>query len=144
MTTSSRPHPRSVARRASDARITTNVDQRLGQRIRSRRLELGISQQELAERLGLTFQQVQKYEKGANRVAVSRLVDIAAALETPPASFLDGLTNSREAKTPVGLAERVLATRDGHRLMFLFVAITNERIRKRIVDLAEAVIEDEE
>lgn len=144
MTTSFRTPPNRSARKASDARTTTNVDQRLGQRIRSRRLELGMSQQELAERLGLTFQQVQKYEKGANRVAVSRLVNIAAALDAPPASFLDGLTNAREGKTPVGLAERVLATRDGHRLMFLFVAIKNERIRKRIVDLAEAMIEEEE
>ena len=65
----------------SDERAANAVDKKVGQRVRSRRLEIGMSQERLAELLGVTFQQVQKYEKGVNRIAVGRLLDIATALE---------------------------------------------------------------
>ena len=66
----------------NDERSANLIDRRLGQRLRARRLEAGLSQERLAELLGLTFQQVQKYEKGVNRIAASRLFDIAVARAT--------------------------------------------------------------
>lgn len=72
-------------------RAATKFDAALGARIRARRLDLDMSQERLAERLGLTFQQVQKYERGINRIAAERLVDIAHALELPIFELVDGL-----------------------------------------------------
>ena len=123
------------------ARGATNIDQLVGQRLRARRLEIGMSQEHLADLLGITFQQVQKYEKGVNRVAVGRLLDIAVALEISPGSFLDGLA-AVELNGGAGLAETALATPEGHKLMCLFATIKNPRVRKRVLDLAEAVVEN--
>ena len=69
----------------NDERAANAIDRKIGQRVRSRRLEIGMSQERLAELLGITFQQVQKYEKGVNRIAASRLFDISAALQQPVA-----------------------------------------------------------
>jgi DNA-binding transcriptional regulator YiaG len=68
----------------------TKIDQAVGARIRLRRMELAVTQEKLAEQIGVTFQQVQKYEKAANRVGASRLYSIAAALGVDPAYFLTG------------------------------------------------------
>jgi len=78
---------------SKDERGATIVDRKIGQRVRTRRLEIGMSQERLAELLGVTFQQVQKYEKGINRIAASRLLDIANALDKSVASFYEGLGN---------------------------------------------------
>lgn len=72
-------------------RIAQKVDKFVGARVRQRRLELGISQEKLAEKLGVTFQQIQKYEKGVNRMAASRLFDASAALRCGVGDFFDGL-----------------------------------------------------
>jgi transcriptional regulator with XRE-family HTH domain len=85
-----------------DERRATATDAAIGKRIRARRLEIGMSQERLAELLGLTFQQVQKYEKGVNRVAASRLFDIAAALRAPLDYFFEGLTSPVARKTRRG------------------------------------------
>lgn len=69
-------------------REATNLDVQIGARVRACRLEQGVSQERLAEALGVTFQQVQKYEKGVNRIAASRLFDIAKALKLPIRRFL--------------------------------------------------------
>ena len=84
----------------NDERAAKVIDKKVGQRVRSRRLEIGMSQEKLGEILGVTFQQVQKYEKGVNRIAVSRLFDIANALEMSAGRFFEGL----EPATP-GVAE---------------------------------------
>ncbi len=84
---------------ARESRQATRVDTWVGMRLRSRRLELDMSQEELGDILGITFQQVQKYEKGTNRIAASRLFDLAAALETPIEYFFDGLTTSVSRKS---------------------------------------------
>ncbi|MEZ5996454.1 MAG: helix-turn-helix transcriptional regulator [Hyphomonadaceae bacterium] len=81
-----------------DNRTTNAVDVWIGQRIRARRLDIGMGQERLAELLGVTFQQVQKYEKGRNRVAASRLFDIAAALDVEVAYFFLGLATTRRAR----------------------------------------------
>lgn len=69
----------------------TTIDKHVGNRVRIRRLSLGMSQQELARRLGLTFQQIQKYEKGANRIGASRLYEIAGQLDVKVSFFFEGL-----------------------------------------------------
>lgn len=71
----------------SDERAATQFDKALGGKVRARRLEIGMSQEALAEELGITFQQVQKYEKGVNRVAAGRLWDIAKVLKQPVTAF---------------------------------------------------------
>ena len=76
-----------------DSRSANPVDLHVGARIRMRRRLQGVSQEKLAEALGLTFQQVQKYERGANRVSASKLYEIAAMLKAPVAYFFDGLAD---------------------------------------------------
>lgn len=130
----------------NDERIANAVDRRLGQRVRTRRLEIGMSQEKLADLLGVTFQQVQKYEKGINRIAASRLFDIAAALDMTVASFFEGLAPARGG----GVAEEpgesfvhdVLATPEGLQLVALFSAIESPRVRKRVVELVRAIAEE--
>lgn len=131
----------------NDERIANAVDRRLGQRVRTRRLEIGMSQEKLADLLGVTFQQVQKYEKGINRIAASRLFDIAAALGMPISAFFEGLTPARAAG---GVAESegesfiydVLATPEGLQLVTLFSAIESPKVRKRVVELVRAIAEE--
>lgn len=131
----------------NDERIANAVDRRLGQRVRTRRLEIGMSQEKLADLLGVTFQQVQKYEKGINRIAASRLFDIAAALDMPISAFFEGLTPARAAG---GVAESegesfiydVLATPEGLQLVTLFSAIESPKVRKRVVELVRAIAEE--
>lgn len=130
-----------------DERTASMVDQRLGQRLRARRLEIGLSQEKLADLLGLTFQQVQKYEKGVNRIAASRMLDIARALDVPIGFFFNGLgpvTQSGVAEDPAGgLVFDTLATPEGLQLMTLFGGIKNPRIRRRVVELVRALAEEE-
>src|SRR5215468_7883439 len=92
-----RSRPDRIGREVSmnDERAANAVDRRLGQRVRTRRLEIGMSQERLAEILGVTFQQVQKYEKGVNRIAASRLFDISSALDMPIARFFEGIGSAR-------------------------------------------------
>ncbi len=75
----------------TDRRGANDVDKKIGQRVRSRRLEIGMSQERLADIIGVTFQQVQKYEKGVNRIAASRLFDISVALDLPVSRFFENL-----------------------------------------------------
>ena len=135
--------------RMTDERIANAVDRRLGQRVRTRRLEIGMSQEKLADLLGVTFQQVQKYEKGVNRIAASRLFDISSALDVPVSAFFEGLTPSRAAG---GVAEEradsfvhdVLATPEGLQLVSLFAAIDSAKVRRRVVDLVRAIVQQNE
>jgi transcriptional regulator with XRE-family HTH domain len=132
----------------SDERSANKVDQRLGQRLRARRLEIGLSQERLADLLGLTFQQVQKYEKGVNRIAASRMLDIAQALNVPVTFFFDGLGpafDGKVAEDPAdGLVFDTMATPEGLQLMTLFGAIKSPRVRRRVVELVRALAEEDE
>lgn len=130
----------------NDERSANAIDRKIGQRVRSRRLEIGMSQERLAELLGVTFQQVQKYEKGVNRIAASRLHDIATSLDMPVARFFEGLTGGRAAG---GVAEPrqdyvddVLATPEGAQLMQLFASIKNVKVRRRVIELVKALAEE--
>ena len=102
MTTSSTPPetPRAGRPRAADA------DRRIGARVRERRLMLGLTQQELAERVGITYQQAHKYETGANRISAGRLAQIADALGVEPGHFFEGRGNGAAAEPAA--AQRLL------------------------------------
>lgn len=132
----------------NDERAANAVDRRLGQRVRTRRLEISMSQERLAELLGVTFQQVQKYEKGVNRIAASRLFDISAALDMPVARFFEGLTSARlgpgVAEADDNYIHDALATPEGAQLIALFASIKNSKVRRRVVELVKALSDDPE
>jgi transcriptional regulator with XRE-family HTH domain len=129
----------------TDERSANAVDRRLGQRVRTRRLEIGMSQERLAELLGVTFQQVQKYEKGVNRIAASRLFDIAGALDLPVARFFEGLSSTRTsgvAEPQQGYIQDALATPEGAQLMSLFASVKSVKVRRRVIELVKAIVDD--
>jgi len=124
------------------------VDLHVGARIRMRRKILGVSQERLAEDLGLTFQQVQKYERGANRVSASKLYEIARSLQSPVAYFFEGLadpTTDGAAVDQSGSEQFVhdfLMTPEGLELAGLFPRISRPKVRRRILDLVRSMAED--
>ncbi len=128
----------------SDGREANATDKRLGERVRARRLEMGMSQEQLAAALGVTFQQVQKYEKGVNRIAASRLLDIAAALDLPIATFFEGLqkSKSRPGKAP-GELDAALVTPGAVDLVKQFAAMRSPRPRRRVLDLINAMRDED-
>jgi transcriptional regulator with XRE-family HTH domain len=129
----------------NDERAANAIDRKLGQRVRSRRLEIGMSQERLAEILGVTFQQVQKYEKGVNRIAASRLLDICGALDVSVSRLYEGLRSSRApgaAEPRPDLVEDALSTPEGAHLMSLFASIQSVRVRRRVVELVKVMAEE--
>ena len=123
------------------------VDRHVGERVRARRKQLGLSQDRLAESLGLTFQQVQKYERGANRISASKLFDAAAALQVEIAYFFDGLTPGAalegvsEPEAPA-FQHLTLSTEDTD-LLTAFQAIGGKRMRRRILELVREIAAEE-
>jgi transcriptional regulator with XRE-family HTH domain len=118
------------------------VDQGVGSRVRMRRLMLKLSQTDLADGLGLTFQQVQKYEKGMNRIGAGRLQQIAHILQVPVTFFFE--TASPHPPTvaqdqSLANLNDFMATRDGLTLAKAFMTIGDIRLRRRIVDLVEEI-----
>jgi transcriptional regulator with XRE-family HTH domain len=128
----------------NDERAANAIDRKIGQRVRTRRLEIGMSQERLAELLGVTFQQVQKYEKGVNRIAASRLYDIAASLDMPAARFFENLAGGRVgvAEDRQEFVEDVMATPEGAQLMSLFSSIKSLKVRRRVVELVKALTDE--
>ncbi len=124
------------------------IDVHVGSRVRLQRMLLGISQEKLGERLGLTFQQVQKYEKGVNRIGASRLFDLAQVLGVPVQFFYDDVpAGETGAGTVSGLADRVgdsyifdfLNTREGLELNKAFARISDPKARRAILDLVRSL-----
>jgi transcriptional regulator with XRE-family HTH domain len=118
------------------------IDRHVGLRIRMRRKELGVSQERLAESIGLTFQQIQKYERAANRVSASKLWEVAQALSTNIAYFYEGLGESTEApgsNLPRDSLQDFLMTPEGIELAAVFPKIRKGRVRRRILDLVRAM-----
>jgi transcriptional regulator with XRE-family HTH domain len=112
-----------------------------------RRMMLSMSQEKLGDALGLTFQQVQKYEKGSNRIGASRLQHIAQILQVPVSFFFDGGPGSEGARgvSQTALPDYVsdfLATRDGLTLAKAFMAIKEKKLRHSIVALVEGIAGD--
>jgi transcriptional regulator with XRE-family HTH domain len=124
------------------------IDKHVGSRVRMRRMMLSMSQEKLGDALGLTFQQVQKYEKGTNRIGASRLQQISQILQVPVAFFFEGAPSLQpeqqdgmgEAPSPTYVSD-FLATSDGLALTKAFMRIKEPRLRRRIVDLVEEIAE---
>src|SRR6266851_6371840 len=126
------------------------IDKHVGSRVRMRRLMLDMSQTDIANALGLTFQQVQKYEKGTNRVSAGRLQHISQILQVPVEFFFEGAPHARgqgyaqtDAPSPQYVAD-FLATSDGLHLTKAFMHIQNARLRRSIVNLVEQIASPEE
>ena len=121
------------------------IDKHVGSRVRMRRMMLGMSQTNLADAFGLTFQQVQKYEKGTNRISASRLQQTAHALQVPVAFFFEGAPSVLGAPHVKGTAPSpayvtdFLASSEGLALTKAFTRITEPKVRRRIVDLVEGI-----
>jgi transcriptional regulator with XRE-family HTH domain len=118
---------------ADDHRAATDVDRRLAARIRKRRLEAGLSQVQLAGRLGVTFQQVQKYENGKNRISAGRLLAICRALEVSAVDILSNLDGraARPAKADYPA--------EMQRVVEAFVAIEDSATRQKVVALLQSI-----
>lgn len=122
------------------------VDRHVGLRIRMRRKSLGMSQERLAEAVGLTFQQIQKYERAANRVSASKLWELAQALETSVPYFFEGLSEMQQSDEH-DTRQRVqdfLLTPEGLELAQIFPRIGRPRLRRRILEIIRALAEDAE
>jgi len=124
------------------------IDRHVGSRVRMRRMMLGMSQEKLGDALGLTFQQVQKYEKGSNRIGASRLQQISLVLQVPVSFFFDGAPPPPGEAVGSGAphapddATSLLSTSEGLALARAFTRISNVRLRRRIVDLVEEMAAD--
>lgn len=125
------------------------IDRHVGSRVRMRRMMVGMSQEKLGDALGLTFQQVQKYEKGTNRISASRLQHIASILGVTIAFFYEGAPTGGEGDA--GFAENAspaymtdfVSSAEGLELMKSFQLIKNPKLRRRIVELVSAIADDQ-
>lgn len=141
------------ARRSSRGRMPSGkpnpVDVHVGSRVRLRRTLLGLSQEKLGEAIGLTFQQVQKYERGANRIGASRLWDLSRVLDVPVSFFFEEMDDSVASRSPRNVmrgAEEVEETeadpmtkRETLELVRAYYRIVDPQVRKRIYDLAKTL-----
>lgn len=118
----------------------SQADVHIGKRIRIRRMLLGVSQEKLGEVLGVTFQQIQKYEKGANRISAGRLQHIGSILGVPASYFYAGLSDGEMKSNPIeGAVVDVMSTNEGLRLAKAFAVIDDRQLRFKLVELAEAI-----
>jgi transcriptional regulator with XRE-family HTH domain len=128
-------------------KVPDPTDTHVGARVRMRRMMLSMSQEKLGDGLGLTFQQVQKYEKGTNRIGASRLQAISNILQVPVSFFFEGGPKGSghghgmgEAPSPAYVSD-FLATSDGLSLTKAFMKIKNAKLRRRIVEMVEQIAE---
>lgn len=117
------------------------VDVHVGSRVRLRRMLVGLSQEKLGESMGLTFQQIQKYEKGVNRIGASRLYRLSQVLDVPVQFFFEGMP-SENAESAAGMAEpdtevflyEFLNTREGLELNRAFIKVSDPGLRRSVID----------
>ena len=135
-----------MAKVSINRRGTTAVDTHVGQKIRARRMFLRMSQTDLADTAGITFQQIQKYERGTNRVGASRLQQFSQALGVPPSYFFDGLPTvgkklsvPQEGELSEGSIVSFLGTREGAALVRNFLAIKEKPIRQNLIEFIAAL-----
>jgi len=126
------------------------IDKHVGSRVRMRRMMVSMSQEKLGEKLGITFQQIQKYEKGTNRIGASRLQQIANVLGVQVGFFFEGAPvpdgsakGFSESASPAYVSD-FLATSDGLALTKAFMKVTDAKVRRRIVDLVEAMVAEQD
>ncbi|MET0274226.1 MAG: helix-turn-helix transcriptional regulator [Phenylobacterium sp.] len=135
-----------MVKNAAAERGVNPIDRHVGLRIRIRRKELGVSQERLAESIGLTFQQVQKYERAANRISASKLWEVAQALSTTVAYFYEGLGDG--SSDSAGTAHRdatntFLLSSDGMELATTFPKLRTGRMRRKIMELVKLIADEE-
>ncbi|CAA7614702.1 helix-turn-helix domain-containing protein [Magnetospirillum sp. UT-4] len=142
-----------VSRRASRGRTPSGrpnpIDVHVGGRVRLRRTLLGMSQEKLAEALGLTFQQVQKYERGANRIGASRLFDLSRVLDVSITYFFEDMDEDtvaasprhmvRATQDPPEVVESVMVRRETLELVRAYYRISDPEVRRRVYQLATAL-----
>lgn len=137
-------------KRRQKAERPNPVDIHVGSRVRLRRTLLGMSQERLGDAIGLTFQQVQKYERGANRIGASRLFDLSRVLEVPISFFFDDFGNTREVVPFPNLPDGVdgadgryepdpMMKRETLELVRAYYRIADPQIRRRLFDLTKAI-----
>ena len=124
------------------------IDRHVGARLRMRRVTIGMSQSKLGEALDITFQQIQKYEKGSNRIGASRLQELARVLGVMPAFFFEGAPTSEvhaagfaEPDSNAYIAD-FLSTAEGLQLNRAFALIRDPKVRKRILDLVTSLVHE--
>lgn len=133
-----------------NSRRANSIDVHVGSRVRLRRMVLGMSQEKLGEQLGLTFQQVQKYEKGVNRIGAGRLFDLSHVLGVPIQFFYeDAPSYHSENESHGSFSERgendivdFIATREGLELNKAFVRISDARVRRSLVELIRSLADE--
>jgi transcriptional regulator with XRE-family HTH domain len=130
----------------SDAEEGANpIDRHVGVRIRMRRKELSMSQERLGERIGLTFQQIQKYERAANRVSASKLWEMARALGVSVGYFFHGLQNPFEDGGDFkGFAGDPVMAADGAELAEAFPRIQEPSVRRKLIELIRIIVEEQD
>jgi transcriptional regulator with XRE-family HTH domain len=134
----------------SEIKVPNPVDRHVGSRVRMRRRMLAVSQEKLGRALGLTFQQVQKYEKGTNRIGASRLEQISRILQVPVEFFFEGASDASGAGKQDGrirLLEEInqfIASAEGVRLVQAFRRIENPDLRRRVVALVQEIASDDQ
>jgi transcriptional regulator with XRE-family HTH domain len=124
---------------------TNPIDIQVGNRVRIRRMLIGMSQERLGDLLGLTFQQVQKYEKGVNRIGAGRLFEVSRILNVPVDFFYEGVN-----AMPAGASEaesapvmEFVSSGEGLQLSLAFMKIRDTKVRKRVLDLVKSLAEEE-
>lgn len=124
-----------------DKKVPNSIDKHVGARVRMRRTMLDMSQTDLADKIGLTFQQIQKYEKGTNRIGASRMVQIAEALNVTPPFFFEGLPSSGTTKAEAEesrLATEFFAVRGAAILARLFIGL-DPKARATLLEVAASI-----
>lgn len=140
-----------IATKTITKKIPNPIDRHVGSRVRMRRVLVGMSQEKLGEALSLTFQQVQKYEKGTNRIGASRLQQISRILGVPVEYFFEGAPQPQDRVAANGFGEAgdttyvadFLATNEGVQLNKAFVRIKDPKLRRKVVELVSAMAGDE-
>lgn len=127
-------------------KIAKPVDTHVGALVRQRRLELGMSQEKLADALGITFQQVQKYEEGSNRISASRMMQIANTLDVQPTHFFEGAPTaqriSAKNQESMDYVAAFIGSKDGGALMRAFIKLPKD-VQRSIVNLVDKIAENE-
>lgn len=126
------------------AKSPNPIDVHVGSRVRMRRFLVGMSQGKLAEQLGVTFQQVQKYEKGTSRISASRLQTIARVFEVPIGFFFENMADQPHVDNDLlsDATDTSLLTQDGMALNKAFVRIRSAKVRRSIIDLVKLLADD--
>lgn len=138
--------PERESKRASqyDARAVDPIDRHVGDQLRSRRLLIGLSQDELASYVGVTFQQIQKYERGANRISAGRLYRFATALEVPIIYFFEGIDDRGQTYYTPGQEEPeqedVFSRKETFELLKCYYELEDENLRQIASDLIKSLV----